>query len=49
MLKNHFGWHIWKSRKNSNDENVAINILKKENIKQLKNSFRLKTMLSYNR
>ena len=29
------------------EENVVINIFKKENIKQLKNSFKLKTMFSY--
>ena len=29
------------------DENLVINIFKKENIKQLKNSFKLKTMFSY--
>lgn len=37
-----------KLRKTQTHENLAINIIKKENIKQLKNSFRLKTMLSYN-
>ena len=29
------------------DENLVIHIFKKENIKQLKNSVRLKTMLNY--